>query len=158
MNAEKLFHAEDRGKPPLQGRDRGFSLVPRDDFGIGDGNASSPPFDDAPASLAKIEHPMRLLAEGERQQEAALDPDAGEWGAEHATAAATAVLEDDIQRDVSREAQDHGVENARGATEDSMVRVGCSHVHHAKQLIDGGPDALSRSSRSVRFPSALIAR
>jgi len=139
VDAEKLLHAEDRGKPPLQRRDRRLALVPCDDFGIGDDNASAPPFDDAAAGVANIEHPMRLLPEGEGQQEAAGDPDACEWRAEHESAAATAVLEDDIQRDVWREAQDHGVEHSREASEDSMVRVDCSHVHHANQLIDEGP-------------------
>lgn len=76
---ETPLDAEDRGKPPLQGRDRGLALVPRDDLGIGDDNASAPPFDDAAGGMAKIEHPMRFLPECEGQQEAVVDPDAGEW-------------------------------------------------------------------------------
>ena len=82
---------------------------------------------------------MRLLPEGEWQQEAALDPDAGEWRAKHAAAAATAVLEDDIERNVWCEAHDHGIEQSREASEDSMVGMRCSHVHHANHLIDEAP-------------------
>ena len=48
------------------------------------------------------------------------------------------LLKDDIEGDVWRQAQDHGVEDSREASEDSMVRVACSHGHHANHLIDGG--------------------